>query len=223
MDTKIIVANWKSNKTAAEAVDFFTYFSEGLHNISTEHTEIVICPSFSLLPSCAEYIAKHNLPLYLGAQNISEFGKGAYTGEVAGFQIKEYAEYVIIGHSERRRYLNETKERIENKLREAKQAGLTPILCIQDENDFIQKDVAIIAYEPPSAISTFGVGKPDNPENVARVISMLRQKTTARLLYGGSVDNQNVNSYTNIEHLAGFLVGGASLDPHSFLKLLSQC
>lgn len=222
MNTKLIIANWKSHKTAASAREFLEEFEMLIQNISLEGKEILLCPSFSLLATCAEVIKNKNLPIKIGAQDISAFGKGAYTGEVNGEQIKEFAEYVIIGHSERKRYLNESEELLRQKIDQAKKNNLIPILCIQDENDFLEADIPYIAYEPPTAISTFGTGKAEEVENVEEVFATLSQKSSAKLLYGGSVDSSNIASYCVLESLYGFLVGGKSLEARSFSELLKN-
>ena len=154
----------------------------------------------------------------LSGQNVSSFPKGAYTGEINAEQLKEFAEYVIIGHSERLRYLHETNSDLENKVREALEVGLKVIQCIQDENSVIQKGVEIVAYEPPSAI---GSGNPDDPEHIAQVFErILQENNNYTLLYGGSVNPQTIAQFKTINTLSGFLIGGASLEAQSFLSLL---
>jgi triosephosphate isomerase len=165
-------------------------------------------------------VTEHEISVSLGAQDVSAFPDGAYTGEVGADQIKEFADFVIIGHSERRKYQGETVEQIAQKVIQAQAVGLTVILCVQDENDPIPDGVDLVAFEPPSAISTFGVGKAEDPQEVNRVFNILQTKTNAVLIYGGSVDASDISNYRSVEHLSGFLIGGASLEPESFSQLI---
>lgn len=219
----LFIANWKSHKTSSETHHFLKELQASLSQINTKNKDILICSSYTSLESCKRYIREFSLPFFVGAQDVSEFGEGPYTGEVSGVQIREFADYVIIGHSERKRYLHETDEQIQKKIKQALTADLKVILCVQDENSQVFQGVSYVAYEPPSAISTFGVGKPDDPEHVSKVLQALAQKTDVPLLYGGSVDETTIQGYLNVDSVRGFLVGGASLKPQSFISLLSSC
>ena len=164
-------------------------------------------------------IVKYELPIQLAAQNISSFPEGAYTGEINARQIKEFAQYVIVGHSERKKYLHESEMDIENKVREAKASDLQVIQCIQDEHSVIHEGVSVVAYEPPSAI---GSGNPDDPEHIKSVFSLVTEERSGlQLLYGGSVNKDSLKGFLDIEKLSGFLIGGASLEAESFLSLLT--
>lgn len=218
----LIVANWKSNKTNREAFSWLTFFNENKDKINFKNKEIVLCPSFTSLSICRSFIKDNNLPISLGAQDLSEFSGGPYTGEVSASQVKELCSYVLIGHSERKRYFSETQDKIKRKVSQAEENNLDAILCVQNENDFIV-DAKFIAYEPPFAISTFGVGRPDAPEHVEKVFSALANKTGAKLLYGGSLALDNIGQYSKIKSLRGFLLGGVSLDPREFINLLLKC
>lgn len=219
MDKKIYIANWKSHKTKEEANTFFISLKDKMEKIDLSGKEIVIAPPFTLLSQCRYLIEKYNLPVKLAAQNVSPFPPGAYTGEINAKQIKEFAEYVIIGHSERRRYFHETEAELENKIREANEAGLQIVQCVQDENGIVHKGVKIIAYEPPSAI---GSGNPDDPEHISYVFkSLSADNSDVLVLYGGSISPDNIKNYLDIERLSGFLIGGASLEVDSFISLLN--
>ncbi len=219
MDTKYYIANWKSHKTKDEAVAFFEHLTANISESDIKNKEIVIAPPMTLLAKCRYLVDKNNLPVSLSAQNVSSFPEGAYTGEVNAKQVKEFAKYVIIGHSERRKYLHESEADIENKVREAHENGLTVIQCIQDENGVVHNGVEIVAYEPPSAI---GTGNPDTPEHIAQVFDVITsQNPSVKVLYGGSVNTDSIKSFLQIEKLGGFLIGGASLDAATFLSLLS--
>ena len=219
MDTKYYIANWKSHKTKDEAIAFFEHLTANISESDIKNKEIVIAPPMTLLAKCRYLVDKNNLPVSLSAQNVSSFPEGAYTGEVNAKQVKEFAKYVIIGHSERRKYLHESEADIENKVREAHENGLTVIQCIQDENGVVHNGVEIVAYEPPSAI---GTGNPDTPEHIAQVFDVITsQNPSVKVLYGGSVNVDSIKSFLQIEKLGGFLIGGASLDAATFLSLLS--
>lgn len=219
MDKKYYIANWKSHKTKEDSINFFESFKNKISNIDLSSKEIIIAPPFTLLAKCRYLIDKHNLPIKLAAQNVSPFPQGAYTGEINAVQIYEFAEYVIVGHSERRKYFHESQADIENKVREAHDAGLKIIQCVQDENDKIEDKVLLAAYEPPSAI---GSGNPDSPEHISGVFDKIAQSyQETKLLYGGSVDDKNIHEFMSINNLSGFLIGGASLEADSFIALLN--
>ncbi|OGH13558.1 MAG: hypothetical protein A3H50_00280 [Candidatus Levybacteria bacterium RIFCSPLOWO2_02_FULL_37_10] len=222
MKKLFIIANWKSNKTIEEAEQWFHDFAEKLKSDSSniENKEIIVCPSFILFEH-ARYCSNNlKLPIRFGAQNISPFDKGAYTGEVNGEQIKEFAQYVIIGHSERRKNFSETNEMLKQKVLMAKKYNLMPIFCIQNQDSPVPQEIDVIAYEPPTAI---GTGNPDTPENAQRVAKIVKERTgVANVLYGGSVTSSNVKTFTNMPDIDGLLVGGASLDSLEFLAIIKN-
>jgi triosephosphate isomerase len=219
MKKLLIVANWKSNKTSVEATKWLDGIQSSEFRVQNqENKQAIICPPFTLLPQLSAEIKKAQLPFKLGAQNISTFDEGAFTGEINGKQIKEFAEYVLIGHSERRQNLGETPDMIEKKVVMANKYGLIPILCVQNESTPIPSGVTIVAYEPPSAI---GSGKPDTPENAEKVIQTIKENhTITSVLYGGSVTDENVAAFTQMQNIDGVLIGGASLEPTKFLQIL---
>lgn len=221
MTRNLIVANWKSHKTLDETTEFFTALQSNQQKIQTTQTDVVICPAFTSLDRSKKLQKEFSLPVEIGAQDVSPFPEGAYTGAIAATQLKNLVTYVIIGHSERRSHFAETEDMIQQKINNAKEAGLQVILCVQDAEATVYDTVDVIAYEPVSAI---GTGNPDDPENVAMVLAKLHEKaSSARLLYGGSVDKNSIHTFTQIPNLNGFLVGGASLDPESFLHLIAAC
>lgn len=216
MKKTLIVANWKSNMTALEARKWFQKVANLKPQAQSEKT-IIICPPFTLLPYTQHNIQVSNLSWQIGAQDISSFGAGAYTGAVNGQQIKEFADYVIIGHSERRKNFGETDEVLFNKFKLAKESGLKVIYCVQGKETKIPQNVDVVAYEPVAAI---GTGNPDTPENAEAVAAYFKANSqVSAVLYGGSVNSANVGSFAQMPNLDGVLVGKASLDPAEFLQI----
>lgn len=223
MKKLFIVANWKSNKTILQTEAWFQTINNSQLTNNKEVKEVIICPSFTLLPFVKESIVKGQLSIAVGAQNVSPFEEGAYTGEVSAKQVKELADYVIVGHSERRKNLRETEDIINQKIKQSLQNKLTPILCVSDIKQIhnskfiIHNSGCIVAYEPLSAI---GSGHPDTPENADSIALKIKEELgEVPILYGGSVTSSNVKSFTSMPHIDGVLVGGASLDPLEFLKI----
>ena len=221
MKKLFIVANIKSYETETEAKKWLEDF-KNIKNSSEDLSskEIIICPPFTLLEFFNEFFLKNEINASLGAQDISPFDEGPYTGEVNAKQIKEFAKYVLIGHSERRKNFNETKDTLSKKVNLALEYGLNPIYIIQDKDEEIPQGVEIIAYEPISAI---GSGQPDSPENADQVSSSVKFKNEKyNVLYGGSVNSENVNRFTQKMNINGVLVGGASLDSEEFIKIIKN-
>lgn len=216
MKSLLLVANFKSNKTIAEARVWVEEFSQQFRPIDTK--EVIVCPSFTLLPSLKQYINEHNLPIKLGAQDLSSLGEGSYTGEVNTKQVKEVADFVILGHSERRINLKEDDEILKKKVQQALGTGLEIIFCIQDETTFIPQNVKVVAYEPVFAI---GTGSADTPKNAQKVAIKIKERVPSVIvLYGGSVTPENVKSFTDFADINGVLVGGASLDAREFAEIV---
>lgn len=222
MDKKRIIANWKSNKTAEETILFLDSLQAAWNELPTEDKEVIILPPFTSLSAAYVYRETEGLPIKLGAQNISSYEEGAYTGEVNAEEIAEFCEFVLINHSERRRYNHETDQDARSKVLQALSRNLTPLYCIQDENAAIPDNVTEIMYEPPSSISTFQENAAVSEESeIERVFSVVTQRyPQARLYYGGSVKPENIAKLALIPGIAGFLIGGASLDVEVFADIL---
>lgn len=238
MRTKIIAGNWKMNTSAAEAYQL----AEGVrhHAEHVERIEIVLCPPAVWLAGLAhDIIPNGHLPhLKLGAQNMHPDEAGAFTGEISPPMLKNLAEYVIVGHSERTHLFHEDHHFVASKVESALRHNLTPILCVgEDEpgersathmvhtlNHLVkglsreQLERVVVAYEPVWAI---GTGKAATPEYAQKVLHALRAVTTpkTRLLYGGSTNEQNALGFLEIQDCDGLLVGGASLKLKSFLSI----
>ena len=185
----VVAGNWKMNKTVADAHDLVSKMSAQLREI--RNVEKVLCPPFTALPALATLLAGSDIGL--GAQNMHWEEKGAFTGEIAAGMLKEFCSYVIIGHSERRAYFGETDENVNRKLRAAKNADLTPIVCVGETLDeyesgrtseVVRRQISlglagidsgfapriIIAYEPVWAI---GTGKASSAENANGVVAQV--------------------------------------------------
>lgn len=234
----IIAGNWKMNKDPAESR---TLVQEAMKSIGdVKDRIIIIIPPFTSLSSVNELI--RNTRFKLGGQNMHWERSGAYTGEISGLFLKALGcEYVVLGHSERRHVMGETDETINKKLKVALEIGLIPIFCVgETENeresgkteDVIQRQISgglkgieneahkvIFAYEPVWAI---GTGKTATPEQAVEVHSfirgMLRKPST--ILYGGSVKPDNIDALMKQDEIQGVLVGGASLKPESFARIV---
>lgn len=241
-----IVGNWKMNGTQQEAqllaAGLVSYAAQG--EISLPH--IVICPPYPYLFPLKAMLA--GSPLKLGGQDCSPEKKGSFTGDVSVSQLVDAGcTYVIIGHSERRRYHQESSALIQQKVKTALEGGLTPILCIGEEaedyekgnvfsvleqqlaSDLPQEDVKIenllIAYEPVWAIGTGLTPKPEEIEKVASFIKKTLAETRSLdvpLLYGGSANAENAASFLKLPSIEGLLVGTASLKLEEFTTIIKE-
>ncbi len=220
MNKLFIVANLKSNQNEIEAKNWLEEFKK-IKDLGQflDEKEVIICPSFTLLSLFSRFFKENNLPIKVGAQDVSPFSEGAYTGEVNASQVKEFGDYVIIGHSERRSNFKESDDMLLNKVKTSLEQALIPIYCVQDKDILVPEGVSILAYEPTFAI---GSGNPDTPENADDVARFIKTKGNYQVLYGGSVTPKNVKSFTDKENLSGVLVGGATLDPNEFIKIIQN-
>ncbi len=230
----LIVANWKCNPiTQSEAKELFDSISKGIKDI--ENAETVICPPFIYLSLLKG--------LTLGAQDCYFEEKGAYTGEVSAAMLKDLGcQYIIVGHSERRKLFGEKNNDVNKKVLAVLDAGLIPILCVgeteqereQEKTEEVLKaeleiglidvhDVSkvIVAYEPIWAI---GTGNPCDIEEAQRMKGIIQKMVSKniRILYGGSVNSENAEGYLKQAEFNGLLVGGASLKAKEFIKIVNR-
>jgi triosephosphate isomerase len=237
------------NKTVAEALDLVNGLKRELANI--KEVDVVICPPFTALSEVSKAIVDTNIRL--GAQNMSENNFGAFTGEIAAGMLKEFiVRYVILGHSERRQYQNESDDLIAKKARAAHAASLKPIVCVgetltQREAGQTEKVIGeqlrgslagitseqleetIIAYEPVWAI---GTGRNATAQQAQEVHAFIRAQLAAahgeavsrrvRIQYGGSVKPSNARELMSQPDVDGALVGGASLEVRSFSEIVKN-
>jgi triosephosphate isomerase (TIM) len=246
MRKPLVAGNWKMHTTVGEAVKLVKSMLSKLDKVSG--VEKVLCPPFVSLAPIRELIKGSSIKL--GAQNMFYEEKGAFTGEISPAMVADLCGYVIIGHSERRQYFNETNEIVEKKVKAAVEIGLKPILCIGErledkeagktEKVLTQQLMAssdlpyfigglVIAYEPIWAI---GTGKSATAVEANKTIGFLRQLVShmhgavtgsnLRILYGGSVNSQNIAELMKQPEIDGTLVGGASLKAEDFLSIVEQ-
>ncbi len=222
-----LIANWKCNKGIEEAQRWFDVFAKRYRPV--QGLTIIIAPSFISLPSLSHTIKTMGLEnVSLAAQDISPFPKGSYTGAVAADMVKYFADYVILGHWERRVYFHETEADITRKMGEAMDAGLIPIMCVDlpyaasqilPLNDNDGKEM-IIAFGPMEATTSRVPEPPIKAAETAR--SLARNLYGKAVVYGGSLEPENVKDYIGLPELAGLMVGQASLDVDSFLDISEQ-
>ena len=248
MRRPVIAGNWKMYKTQAEARAFFDAFRPLV--AESKHCDIVVAPPFTALIVAAE--AARGSAIAIAAQNLHGRPEGAFTGEVSARMLVEAGcTAVIIGHSERRQYFNETDQTVHLKTKAALEEGLTPIVCVGEilserESNLTEAVLQrqfegglgaltpaefsriLLAYEPVWAI---GTGKTATPELAAQAHRFLRELAAARfsfeeasalrILYGGSVKPDNIKGLMAQAEIDGALVGGASLDPKSFASIVN--
>ncbi len=246
--TTIVAGNWKMNKTVAEAVALVTELTAKLAGFSG--CEVVLCPPFTALVNVARLL-EGATGIRLGAQNLHPAPKGAFTGEISALMLREAGcRYVIVGHSERRRYFAETDAFLREKLLAAVAAGLRPIFCVGEELPDRESgrwpihlrsqlrgalhglplpvlSEIVLAYEPVWAI---GTGRNANPAQAQEAHALLRREmkelhgetvaSQMTIQYGGSVTPQNAREILTQPDVDGLLVGGASLEAQSFTSIL---
>jgi triosephosphate isomerase len=249
MRTPFIAANWKMHKTVHESVVFIKELRSLIKDVAD--VEIVVAPPFTALHACGE--AARNTVIGIAAQNVYWEREGAFTGEISAAMVKEAGgEYVIIGHSERRRLFGESDESVNRKLLATLAAMLTPIVCIGetleereagqtlavldrqikaglDSLNGEQVGSLVLAYEPVWAI---GTGRNATPQQAgeahAHIRSRLRQWFGAgagdhcHVIYGGSVKPDNTHELIALPDVDGALVGGASLDVRAFADIVAR-
>ena len=246
MRRKVIAGNWKMNKSPIDTEEFMNAFPS---LVKDADSEVVLCVPYIDLFKAMEMAKGTNVKI--GAQNVHFEDKGAFTGEVSPKMLEDIGvEYVIIGHSERREYYKETDESVNKKIKAAFSHNLKPIVCVGETlaqreegitKDFVttqtrlaleglteeQVKNTIIAYEPIWAI---GTGKTASSEDANEVCVWIRDEIKSLygaiaedviIQYGGSVKSSNAKELFNMSDIDGGLVGGASLDPEEFAKIVN--
>jgi triosephosphate isomerase len=226
----IIVANWKANKSLAEVSSWVEASKDKLNSLT--NTQVVVCGPYTALSALNNLLTETSLKV--GAQNVSHFSSGAYTGEITAEMLEGLAEYCIVGHSERKKYFGESEEIIVQKVERLLSKNIIPVLCIADIKQLEtylrlgqaiqnQAEKIIFVYEPPGAISGGGAYKPETPETAEQVCKEIITKigNPVVTIYGGSVNPDNISSFLGQPSIHGALPGQASLEPETFIKLVS--
>ena len=242
MPKKIIVANWKMNPSTVDEAE--NLLDNVLQGINVGRNEVIICPPFLYLPRIKEALDyKEKEGVVLGAQNAYLQNKGAFTGEISPLMLKHVGvEYVILGHSERRKHFFETDQMINKKIKACLENGLKVVFCIGETDEErvagekekvltqqIQKGLLditdfkniIVAYEPVWAIGTGNSCSIQETKNSVDFIRKLVNNKT-RVLYGGSVNKDNAKEYVKEGKVDGLIVGGESLMPENFIHLVNS-
>lgn len=227
------------HKTQAEASEFLQGFLPELTE-TPDNREVVLCVPFTALPVLSKSL--HGSRVKLGSQNIHWETSGAYTGEISGIMLREFGvRYTIVGHSERRQYFGETDETVNLRLKASQSLGFVPILCVgetkqqrdagetekliisQLEKALVDVDQSrlVIAYEPIWAIGTGDTCEAGEANRVTGLIRSQLQNSDVSIQYGGSVKPGNIDEIMAQPEIDGALVGGASLDPKGFARIIN--
>ncbi len=249
MRKKIVAGNWKMNKTFEEAEELLAYVAEAIEKKTP--CEVVACPPAVYLEMATDFAEESNL--LVGAQNVSQFESGAYTGEISAAMLDSVdVDYCIVGHSERRKYFNETDEMLAQKVNQLLEYGIQPIFCCGEQLEEREKEIhfgvvrsqldnglfhlnenefanVVIAYEPVWAI---GTGRTASPEQAQEMHAFIRGLITEKygkkvadsttILYGGSCNPGNARELFSQEDVDGGLIGGASLKGEDFIKIVNS-
>lgn len=235
MENKIIIGNIKMNMRFGEIPNYISHFRDIKNN------NLVICPSFVYIPYFLNY------GFNVGSQNVCAYEDGGYTGEISATQLHSLGvKYVIIGHSERRNKLKETDIEINKKIKNSLKYHLKVILCIgetEEEKNLLKKDIVlkrqirnalfdiedlnnvIIAYEP---VWSVGTNKVPSDEELEKTILYIKNiiynmyKKDIKVIYGGSINEKNIDNFKSIEKLDGFLIGSASIHPTRFIEIINK-
>jgi len=214
---RYIIANWKMNMNKDQVGSWLTEFSK-LADGKVIKDKVLLTPSFPYLEEVSAFCRENDL--FCCAQNISLFEKGAHTGNVGAFQIKDYCQHSIVGHSERKEESNVILKKRDLCLKE----GVTPIVCFSQKEDWSEKQAqgALLAWEDPDNISQSGVYREKDPQEINNTYKYFAQEAPElSIIYGGSVHRGNVHELAKIPNLGGVLIGNASLDPQHFLDIIS--
>ena len=218
MRRKLIIANLKMYLSTTKSI----LLAKKIRDTEKSH-DVILAPSFTALYSVGPIVAGAGMSL--SAQNMYSQDYGAYTGEISASDLKELGcKYVILGHSERRKYFKETDAEVRGKIALCQKYGIMPIVCVSNESEVSEllgsEENFIVAYEPLTAI---GTGEPESPEEAEKFSQKVKEilGLEVKVLYGGSVNSGNVKAYLQLESIEGVLVGGASLDIIDFVKIVN--
>lgn len=216
---KYLIANWKMNMDSHSIGTWFDTFNRADASLF-ENKSIILAPSFPYLEEVRNFIKTPNT--FVASQDVDLNDKGAHTGATGIFQVKEFAQFAIVGHSEK----NESLETALRKRDLCLQNGITPITCFVNPQDIktVYKPGSLAAWEDPQNISVNGVYRAKDPAEINKTIEQLSLhiEDTASLVYGGSVSKNNIQDLKRISNINGVLIGNASLDPEHFLYIIEN-
>ncbi len=224
--SRYVVANWKSNKTLAEASNWLSRFLQVHH--PHPGLKVILAPAFPFLVPLQQILTGRQSGVVLATQDVSAFPLGSYTGAVAAEMVVGLADYALVGHSERRRWFHESHQQVANKVHEALAVGITPIVCV--DQPYARSQFAalsdhelassIIGYGPVEAI---GVDIDPSPQRVRAAIAEIKAMAPdSPILYGGSVSGANASDYMQIPGISGLMAASASQDPEEFAAICRQ-
>ena len=248
MRRNIVAGNWKSNELFSQADELINDIAEGLKEFDNTDVDVIVCPPFPYLELVGD--ASEDVEFFVGAQNVSKFDNGAFTGEVSAKMLQSMnIDYCIVGHSERRKYFNETNQDVAEKVNKLLEADINPIVCVGESLEqreagthfeLIRSQVSeglfhldreqikrtVIAYEPVWAIGTGKTATKEQAQEVhAFIRAMLAEKYSddvaqeVSILYGGSCNAKNARELFAQTDVDGGLIGGASLKAADFIEI----
>lgn len=248
MRRNIVAGNWKSNELFSQADELINDIAEGLREFDNTDVDVIVCPPFPYLELVGD--ASEDVEFFVGAQNVSKFDNGAFTGEVSAKMLQSMnIDYCIVGHSERRKYFNETNQDVAEKVNKLLESDINPIVCVGESLaqreagthfDLIRSQVSeglfhldceqikktVIAYEPVWAIGTGKTATKEQAQEVhAFIRAMLAEKYSddvaqeVSILYGGSCNAKNARELFAQTDVDGGLIGGASLKAADFIEI----
>ena len=248
MRRNIVAGNWKSNELFSQADELINDIAEGLREFDNTDVDVIVCPPFPYLELVGD--ASEDVEFFVGAQNVSKFDNGAFTGEVSAKMLQSMnIDYCIVGHSERRKYFNETNQDVAEKVNKLLEADINPIVCVGESLEqreagthfeLIRSQVSeglfhldceqikrtVIAYEPVWAIGTGKTATKEQAQEVhAFIRAMLAEKYSddvaqeVSILYGGSSNAKNARELFAQTDVDGGLIGGASLKAADFIEI----
>ena len=248
MRRNIVAGNWKSNELFSQADELINDIAEGLREFDNTDVDVIVCPPFPYLELVGD--ASEDVEFFVGAQNVSKFDNGAFTGEVSAKMLQSMnIDYCIVGHSERRKYFNETNQDVAEKVNKLLEADINPIVCVGESLeqreagthfelirsqvseglfhlDCEQSKRTVIAYEPVWAIGTGKTATKEQAQEVhAFIRAMLAEKYSddvaqeVSILYGGSCNAKNARELFAQTDVDGGLIGGASLKAADFIEI----
>lgn len=228
MMTTSVLANWKSNKTLSEAVTWLETFLDVYE--PQPHLKIIIAPPGIFLVPLKHILDTRNADhISLALQDLSPFPTGSYTGAVAADMVRDLVDFALVGHSERRRHFHESLTEIASKITESQAAGIIPILCLDTpyasaqlaalDQQNLDQDL-LIGYGPVEVIN---LKTPPPPEGQQEAIRKIQQMIPDHdILYGGSINRHNADSYLQLSGVSGLMVGSACLNPVEFAAICTS-